>query len=68
MNCALAKRDKQPEANVRVWWQGVIHGRLIELEAAGVLSAEDCAAIADQIQSTFDTAAPSQRRMSNRHG
>lgn len=54
----LALAVQEPEANLRVWWQGVFHGRLIELEAAGVLSAEDCAAIADQIKATFEHCRP----------
>ncbi|HCF3826992.1 hypothetical protein FAS41_30290 [Pseudomonas nicosulfuronedens] len=54
----LALAVQEPEADLRVWWQGVLHGRLIELEAAGMLSAEDCAAFADQIRVTFERCRP----------
>ncbi|MGV8213274.1 hypothetical protein [Pseudomonas aeruginosa] len=43
---------------MRIWWQGVLHGRLLELEATGVLSAEDSAAFAALMQQTFTSPLP----------
>ena len=55
---ALARAVQEPQADARIWWQGVLHGRLLELEAAGVLSAEDCAAFSERVQQAFDTYLP----------
>lgn len=54
----LALAVQAREADVRIWWQGVLHGRLIELEASGVLSADDCSAFAEQVQASFECYQP----------
>ncbi|MDU4254557.1 hypothetical protein [Pseudomonas sp.] len=54
----LALAVLEPLADARIWWQGVLHGRLIELEASGVLTADDCAAFADQVKEAFERCLP----------
>ena len=54
----LALAVLEPLADVRIWWQGVLHGRLMELEASGVLTADDCAAFADQVKEAFEHCLP----------
>ncbi|HHK1716919.1 TPA: hypothetical protein ACQQ5N_002703 [Pseudomonas aeruginosa] len=58
LRAALDRAVQEPQADLRIWWQGVLHGRLLELEAAGVLSAEDSAAFAAQIQQAFTSPLP----------
>lgn len=58
LHAVLARAVKEPKADLRIWWQGVLHGRLLELEAVGVLSAEDSAAFAALIQQAFTSPLP----------
>ncbi|PBV09143.1 hypothetical protein CJU35_04625 [Pseudomonas aeruginosa] len=58
LSAVLARAVQEPQADLRIWWQGVLHGRLLELEAAGVLSAEDSAAFAVLMQQAFTSPLP----------
>lgn len=58
MRDTLDRAAQEPQADIRIWWQGVLHGRLLELEAAGVLSPEDSAAFARQVQARFASDLP----------
>ena len=54
IDLARAIEEKQPD--LRIWRQGLIHGRLLELESAGVLSSEDSEAFSREVQATMDAA------------
>lgn len=58
LRAVMARAVQEPQADMRIWWQGVLHGRLLELEAVGVLSAEDSAAFAALIQRAFTSPLP----------
>lgn len=58
LRSVLALAVQEPHADLRSWWQGVLHGRLLELEAAGVLSAKDSAAFAALMQQAFTSPLP----------
>jgi len=58
LRAVLARAVQEPQADLRIWWQGVLHGRLLELEATGVLSAEDSAAFDALMQQTFTSPLP----------
>lgn len=52
IDLARAIAEKQPD--LRIWRQGLIHGRLLELEWAGVLSREDSDVFSREVQATMD--------------
>lgn len=54
IDLARAVAEKQPD--LRIWRQGLIHGRLLELESAGVLSKEDSDVFSREVQATMDAA------------
>ena len=54
IDLARAIEEKQPD--LRIWRQGLIHGRLLELESAGVLSSEDSDVFSREVQATMDAA------------
>ncbi len=54
IDLARAIEEKQPD--LRIWRQGLIHGRLLELESAGVLSREDSDVFSREVQATMDAA------------
>lgn len=54
IDLARAVAEKQPD--LRIWSQGLIHGRLLELESAGVLSKEDSDVFSREVQATMDAA------------
>lgn len=58
LRAVLARAVQEPQSDMRIWWQGVLHGRLLELEAAGVLVAEDSAAFANLMQQAFTSPLP----------
>lgn len=54
IDLARAIDEKQPD--LRIWRQGLIHGRLLELESAGVLSSEDSDVFSREVQASMDAA------------
>ncbi|AIC21847.1 hypothetical protein EY04_23920 [Pseudomonas chlororaphis] len=58
LRAVLARAVQEPQADLRIWWQGVLHGRLMELEAAGVLDAKDSADFAALMQQAFTSPLP----------
>ncbi|MCT9824813.1 hypothetical protein [Pseudomonas veronii] len=54
IDLARALAEKQPD--LRIWRQGLIHGRLLELESSGVLSSDDSDAFSREVQATMDAA------------
>lgn len=51
---ARAFAEKQPD--LRIWRQGLIHGRLLELEASGVFSSEDSDVFSREVQASMEAA------------
>jgi hypothetical protein len=52
----LARAIEEKQSDLRIWRQGLIHGRLLELESAGVLSSEDSDAFSREVQATMEAA------------
>lgn len=52
----LARAVAEKQADLRIWRQGLIHGRLLELESSGVLSSEDTAIFSREVQATMEAA------------
>lgn len=50
----LARALAEKQADLRIWRQGLIHGRLLELESSGVLSNEDTAIFSREVQAAMD--------------
>lgn len=51
----LARTVAEKTSDLRVWRQGLIHGRLLELESFGVLNRKECAAFAKEVQQAVDS-------------
>lgn len=49
---ALAVLERDPD--LRSWWQGLIHGRLLELEAFGIFSREESDEFGRLVQRRLD--------------
>ncbi|QLG96605.1 hypothetical protein HZF02_32255 (plasmid) [Pseudomonas yamanorum] len=54
----LARTVAERTSDLRVWRQGLIHGRLLELESFGVLSRQECATFAKEVQKAVDSTLP----------
>ncbi|POA78646.1 hypothetical protein C1890_09945 [Pseudomonas sp. DP16D-R1] len=52
----LARAIEEKQSDLRIWRQGLIHGRLLELESAGVLSSADSDAFSREVQATMEAA------------
>ncbi len=52
----LARALAEKQSDLRIWRQGLIHGRLLELESSGVLSSDDSDVFSREVQATMDAA------------
>ncbi|MNI40404.1 hypothetical protein D3C73_946260 [compost metagenome] len=58
LRAALALTISEPDKDVRIWRQGVIHGRLMELESFGVLMPLESFEFALEVQRALDAQLP----------
>lgn len=51
---SLERASHEVDAEMRSWWQGLIHGRLLELEAFGIFSCEESEEFGRLVQRRLD--------------